>query len=61
MSHARPFNRRNTVAKFGRMLRRARNLTRTLGARCAAGYLRNKGLPFEVTYIALFNREPRII
>jgi hypothetical protein len=43
---------------YGLMLKKARELTRSLGYRCAAGYLRNRNVSFEVAYEALFNRAP---
>lgn len=45
---------------FGLMCKRARDLTKNLGYRTAAGFLRNKDIPFEQAYQILFNRQPRL-
>lgn len=39
---------------------RAANIAKTLGYRAAAGYLRNREVPFEQAYEALFGRQPRV-
>jgi hypothetical protein len=39
---------------------RAIAITKTLGYRVAAGYLRNQGVKFELAYELLFNRAPRM-
>lgn len=38
----------------------ARKLTRNLGWRVAAGYLRNRGVPFDVACWVLFGQAPRM-
>lgn len=38
---------------------RAISIARSLGYRCAAGYLRNRGFGFVDAYFALFGRFPR--
>jgi hypothetical protein len=49
------------AATVGAFIKRARDLTLSLGHRCAAGYLRNRGFDFEHAYLVLFNRPPRVI
>lgn len=46
---------------FGLLCKRARDLTRSLGWRRAAGYLRNRDIPFEQAYMILFNRKPKLV
>lgn len=46
--------------QFGQMVGKARALTRQLGYRCAAGFLRNRGVSFDEAYLILFNRAPRV-
>lgn len=41
------------------MFKRAIELKRTLGVRCAAGYLRNRGVSIEATMWMLFRKEVR--
>jgi hypothetical protein len=41
------------------LLKRAINLKKSLGVRCAAGYLRNREVQFDVAYFAMFGRLPR--
>lgn len=43
---------------WGKLCAKARQLTNTLGYRAAAGYLRNREVPFEVAYQVIFNRMP---
>lgn len=38
---------------------RATFLARTLGFRCAAGFLRNREVAFEDAYLILFGKKPR--
>jgi len=47
-----------TAKAWGQMMKKARDLTRNLGYRSAAGYLRNRDVPFETAYLAIFNRLP---
>lgn len=42
-----------------RIFNRAQALTRSLGMRCAAGYLRNRNITFEAAHMALLGRVPR--
>lgn len=49
-----------TARTWGSMVNRARVLSRSLGYRCAAGYLRNREVPFETAYQVIFGREPRV-
>jgi hypothetical protein len=49
-----------TALAWGLMMHRARCLTRNLGFRVAAGYLRNRDVPFHTAYLALFNRLPPV-
>ena len=51
--------RANTARAFGQLARKARNLVNSLGYRVAAGYLRNREIPFEEAYMIIFNKEPR--
>lgn len=41
--------------------KRARFMSRTLGMRCAAGFLRNRDIPFEDAYEILLGRKPRLV
>ena len=41
------------------LIYRAHNIRKSLGVRCAAGYLRNRGVSFEQAYRTIFGREPR--
>jgi hypothetical protein len=50
-----------TANVWGQMMKKARSLTRSLGFRCAAGYLRNRDVPFETAYEAIFGRPPRLV
>jgi len=43
-----------------KIVRRAKQLQRTLGIRCAAGFLRNREVPFEQAYLVIFGRLPRL-
>lgn len=48
-----------TTMQFGLMIHRARCLTRNLGMRAAAGFLRNRDVSFEDAHLALLGRRPR--
>lgn len=50
-----------SAKQYGQMTRKARNLAKQLGFRCAAGFLRNREVPFEQAYQILFNRAPRMV
>lgn len=41
------------------VLKRALHLKKTLGVRCAAGFLRNRGTSFEAALFLLVRAEPR--
>lgn len=49
-----------SAKQYGQMVRKARTLTTQLGHRCAAGFLRNRGVSFEQAYEILFNRKPTV-
>lgn len=48
-----------TTKQFGLMIHRARCLTRNLGMRVAAGFLRNREVTFEDAHMILLGRAPR--
>jgi hypothetical protein len=48
-----------TPKQFGLMIYRARCLTKNLGMRVAAGFLRNREVSFEDAHLALLGRAPR--
>jgi hypothetical protein len=48
-----------SISEFFKISRRAYQIHRSLGMRCAAGFMRNRGVPFEEAHIALLGRTPR--
>jgi hypothetical protein len=42
-----------------RVVRKAKQMQRTIGVRYAAGYLRNRAVTFEDAHLVLFGRLPR--
>lgn len=48
------------MSQVQKIVRKAKQLQRTLGVRSAAGYLRNREVSFDEAYLVLFGRMPRV-
>jgi hypothetical protein len=49
------------MSQVQRLVRRAKQIQRTLGVRYAAGFLRNRQVPFEEAHLLLLGRFPRVM